>query len=68
MLNSEILKHCSVILAVAEGRSLMHNRPHRCVTRCHVLLLLAALFLLGHTQDVDAASPSGKVVLKFSHN
>jgi C4-dicarboxylate-binding protein DctP len=48
--------------------SLMRNRPHRCVTRYHVLLLLAALLLVGQTSDADAASPLSKVVLKFSHN
>ena len=46
----------------------MRNRPHQCVTRYHVLLLLAALLLVGQTSDADAASPLSKVVLKFSHN
>jgi TRAP-type C4-dicarboxylate transport system substrate-binding protein len=46
----------------------MRNRPHLGVTRYHVLLLLAALLLVGHTRGADAASPSGKVVIKFSHN
>src|SRR5262245_55930880 len=68
MPNSEVLKHRSLTRVVAEGRSLIDIRPYRCATRGHVLLLLVVLCLVGHTRDGDAASPSGRVVLKFSHN
>ena len=46
----------------------MRNRPHLYVKGYHVLLLLAAFLLVSHTSDADAASPSGQVVIKFSHN
>jgi C4-dicarboxylate-binding protein DctP len=46
----------------------MCNRPHRCVQGHHVVLLLAAFLLVGHTSDAGAASPLSKVALKFSHN
>ena len=46
----------------------MRNLPDLCIKLYRVLLLLGALLLAGQTRDTNAASPSSKVVIKFSHN
>jgi hypothetical protein len=46
----------------------MRNLPDLCIKLYRVLLLLVALLLAGQTRNANAASPSSKVVIKFSHN
>ena len=44
----------------------MRHLPHLHVKRCRVLLLFTVLLRVGHAKGADAASPPGKVVIRFS--